>query len=94
MIKCHKAMTLEEVTNGQGSSSYVLNMAVLNSYLLNLHFGKIKLRHDEYKNYIVKYLIQQGRLQYNLAPPPVLSRHLGIFNTNEANQTSNRKTFH
>ena len=36
---------------------HIMNMILLNAYILNTKFGKTKLSHEEYKDYIAKYLI-------------------------------------
>ena len=36
---------------------YIMNMILLSAYILNTKFGKTKLSHEEYMDYIAKYLI-------------------------------------
>ena len=36
---------------------HIMNMILLNAYILNTKFGKTKLSHEEYMDYIAKYLI-------------------------------------
>ena len=36
---------------------HITNMILLNAYILNTKFGKTKLSHEEYMDYIAKYLI-------------------------------------
>ena len=40
---------------------------------LNRHYGSQKLSHDEFRDYLVKYLIQEGLKCYKIPLPPVLS---------------------
>ncbi len=39
---------------------HMLNMVVLNSYILNKKFGKEKLSHEEFRQKIVTFLIEEG----------------------------------
>ena len=36
---------------------HIMNMILLNAYILNTEFGNTKLSHEEYMDYIAKYLI-------------------------------------
>ena len=39
---------------------HILNMILLNAYILNNKYGKQKLSHDEYMEYIAEYLLDKG----------------------------------
>ena len=39
---------------------HLFNIVILNVYILNGHYGCEKLSHDEYRDKIVKYLLDEG----------------------------------
>ena len=43
----------------------MLNMLVLNAYILNKKFGERKLSHSNYREYIAEYLIHQSNRTYS-----------------------------
>ena len=43
----------------------MLNMLVLNAYILNKKFGERKLSHSDYREYIAKYLIRRSNRTYS-----------------------------
>lgn len=43
---------------------HMLNMLVLNAYILNSKFGERKLNHSDYREYIAEYLIRQANKTY------------------------------
>ena len=43
----------------------MLNMLVLNAYILNKKFGERKLSHSDYREYIAEYLIRQSNRTYS-----------------------------
>ena len=43
---------------------HIMNMILLNAYILNTKFGKTKLSHEEYMDYIAKYLIYKHQRLY------------------------------
>ena len=44
---------------------HVLNMLVLNAYILNKKFGERKLSHSDYREYIAEYLLRQANRTYD-----------------------------
>ena len=62
---------------------HLFNLLLLNAYILNKHFGCQKLTHDEYRDKIVKYLLDEGLKCYKIPLPPVLSRRIARTNTEE-----------
>ena len=56
---------------------HMLNLVILNAYILNKHYGCEKLTHDEYREKIVKYLLAEGLKNYNIPLPPVISMRIG-----------------
>ena len=42
----------------------MLNMLVLNAYILNKKFGERKLSHSDYREYIAEYLIRRSNRTY------------------------------
>ena len=53
------------------------NLVILNAYILNRHYGSQKLTQDEYRDYLVKYLLWEGLECYSIPLPPVMSRKIG-----------------
>ena len=47
---------------------HLLNMILLNSYILNKKFGTQKLTHEEYMEYIANYLLNEGLQGSTCAP--------------------------
>ena len=64
---------------------HLFNLVVLNAYILNKHYGKKKMTQDEYRDYLVKYLIFEGLKSYKIPLPPAISKKLGKSSTNEHN---------
>ena len=62
-------------------------MLILNAYILNKNYGCEKLRHDEYRDRIVKYLLGEGLKNYKIPLPPVLSKKIGKHNAGEIDKT-------
>ena len=61
-------------------------LVVLNAYILNRHYGCKKLNHDEFRDHLVKYLIQEGLKSYKIPLPPVLSSKLGKYHVKVHNK--------
>ena len=57
----------------------MLNLLILNAYILNKHYSCKKLTHDEYRDKIVKYLLEEGLKNYKIPLPPVLSKRIGKY---------------
>ena len=64
---------------------HLFNLVILNSYILNKHYGCMKMSQDEYRDYLVKYLLREGLKAYKIPLPPVLSKKLGRNYSNEHN---------
>ena len=47
----------------------------------------MKLTEDEYRGYIVKYLVSEGLKCYKIPLPSIISKKLGKHNTDEHNRT-------
>ena len=62
----------------------MFNLVILNAYILNrtLWFMK-KMSQDEYRDYMVKYLLREGLKCYKIPLPPVLSKKIGRNHTSE-----------
>ena len=52
-------------------------------YILNKHYECEKLRHDEYRDKIVKYLLAEGLKNYNIPLPPMICRRIGKYHKDE-----------
>lgn len=65
---------------------HLFNLVLINAHILNKHFGKESLSHDEYRDRICKFLIAEGLKSYNIPIPPVLSRRLGRRNRTDQEQ--------
>ena len=63
----------------------MLNLVILNGYILNKHYGNEKLTHNEYRDKLVKYLLEEGLKNYNIPLPPVISRRIGKYHKDEHN---------
>ena len=61
----------------------LFNLILFNAYILNKHFGCQKLTHDEYRDKIVKYLLDEGLRCFKIPLPPVLSQRIARRNTEE-----------
>ena len=48
--------------------------------------GAKKLNHDEFRDHLVKYLIQEGLKSYKIPLPPVLSSKLGKYHVEDHNE--------
>ena len=59
----------------------MLNLLILNAYILNKHYGCKKLTHDEYRDRIVKCLLEEGLKNYKIPLPPVLSKRIGKYHS-------------
>ena len=66
---------------------HLFNLVILNAGILNKHYGCVKLTQDEYRGYIVKYLVSEGLKCYNIPLPSLISKKLGKHNTDEHNRT-------
>ena len=62
---------------------HMFNMVILNVYILNKYYGCEKLSHDECRDKIVKYLLEEGLKIYNIPLPPVISRRIGKYHKAE-----------
>ena len=58
---------------------HMFNLLLLNAYILNKHYGCKKLTHDEYRDRIVKYLLEEGLKNYKIPLPPVMSKRIGKY---------------
>ena len=65
---------------------HLFNLVILNAYILNRHYGCKKLNHDEFRDHLVKYLIQEGLKSYKIPLPPVLSSTLGKYHVEDHNE--------
>ena len=54
----------------------MLNLVILNAYILNKDYGCEKLTHDEYRDKIVKYLLAEALKNYNIPLPSVISMRI------------------
>ena len=66
---------------------HLFNRVILNAHILNKHYVSAKLTQDEYRGYIVKYLVSEGLKCYKIPLPSIISRKLGKHNTDEHNRT-------
>ena len=57
----------------------MFKLVILNTYILNKHYGCEKLTHNEYSDKIVRYLLAEGLKNYNIPLPPVISRRIGKY---------------
>ena len=64
---------------------HLFNLVILNAYILNRHYGSKKMSQDEYRDYMVKYLLREGLKCYKIPLPPVLSKKIGRNHTSEHN---------
>ena len=64
---------------------HLFNLVILNANILNKHYGCRKLTQDEYKDYIVKYLVSERLKCYKIPLPAILSKKLGRHSTDEHN---------
>ena len=48
----------------------LFNLVILNVYILNKHYGCQKLTHDEFRDHLVKYLVDEGLKSYKIPLPP------------------------
>lgn len=55
---------------------HMFNMLIMNAFILNSKFGKNKLNHEDYRDEILRYLLQEGMKQYNIPLPPVISKRI------------------
>lgn len=55
---------------------HLMNMLIMNAFILNKKFGRTKLSHEEYRDELVRFLIQDGMKRYNIPLPPVSSRKI------------------
>ena len=69
----------------------MLNLVILNAFILNKHYGCDKLTHDEYRDKIVKYLLAEGLKNYNIPLPPVISMRIGKDHKDEHDKNDNVK---
>ena len=62
---------------------HLINLVILNAYILNRHYGLQKMSQDEYRDYLVKYLVHEGLQCFNIPLPPILSKKIGRNHTSE-----------
>ena len=73
---------------------HLFNLIILNAYILNRHYGSNKMTQDEFRDYMVKYLLCEGMKCYKIPLPPVLSKKIGRNHTAEHNtQRLNERHF-
>ena len=65
---------------------HLFNIIILNAYILNRHYGSEKLNHDEYRDKIAKYLLDEGLKCYKIPLPPVISKKIAQRNIEEEQQ--------
>ena len=58
----------------------------LNAYILNRHYGSEKLTQNEYRDKLVKYLLEEGLKNYNIPLPPLISRRIGKYHKDKHNR--------
>ena len=49
---------------------HLINLVILNAYILNKHYGAQKMSYDDYRDYLVKYLVHEGLKCYKIPFPP------------------------
>ena len=64
---------------------HLFNLIILNAYILNKHYGLKKMTQDEFRDYMVKYLLREGLKCYKIPLPPVLSKKIGRNHSAEHN---------
>ena len=64
---------------------HLSNLIILNAYIFNKHYGSKKMTQDEFRDYMVKYLLREGLKCYKIPLPPVLSKKIGRNYTAEHN---------
>lgn len=64
---------------------HCFNMIILNGHILNKMFGKEKMSHDDYRDKIVKHLLEDGLNSNNIPLPPKMSKRLGKHDFGEHN---------
>ena len=47
---------------------HMCNMLLFNAYVMNKKYGSTKLNHEEFREYIAKYLLSEGTKTYTLVP--------------------------
>ena len=73
---------------------HLFNLIILNAYILNKHYSSKKMTQDEFRDYMVKYLLREGLKCYKIPLPPVLSKKIGRNHTAEHNtQRLNERYF-
>ena len=65
---------------------HLFNLVILNAHILNKHYGCVKLTQDEYRGYIVKYLVSEGLKCYKIPLPSIISKKLRKHNKDEHNR--------
>ena len=53
---------------------HFFNMLILNAYILNKKFGSTKLTHEEYREYLVEYLVQESVQNCTLSLPAQMKK--------------------
>ena len=53
---------------------HLINMVLLNAFILNNKFGDDKIAHEDFRQTVVEYLIEEGAKNCNLTLPPIVSR--------------------
>ena len=71
----------------------MFNIVILNAYIPNRHYGCEKLSHDECRDKIVKYLLDEGLKCYKIPLPPVISRKIAWRNTEEEQKCLTERHF-
>ena len=56
---------------------HLFNLVILNAYILNKHYGLKKMTQDEFRGFLVKYLLREGLKCYKIPLRPVLSKKIG-----------------
>ena len=65
---------------------HLFNSVILNVYILNKHYSCKKFTYDEFRDHLVKYLIQEGLKPYKIPLPPVLSSKSGKYHVTDHNE--------
>ena len=62
---------------------HMFSLVILNVYILNKHYGREKLMHDEYRDKIVKYLLAEELKNYNIPLPVMICRRIGKYHNDK-----------
>ena len=55
---------------------HLINLVILNTSILNRQYGSWRMTQDEYRGYLVEYLLHEGLKCYKISLPPVMSKKL------------------